>query len=115
MMSQLTLPRISYTLAAETALTEDDRALLDAYLAEVRLIWLRVPSKVSKVVVDLFIDREEDIRTVIATHCVDADADEAIGYWNLIGQELDCWASGVTADKAIAVLDLVSTDVQWRT
>jgi len=109
------LPKISYAPTVEAALTEHDKCLLEEYLNEVRSFWLRAPSKVSRVVVDLYIDKEEDIRTISVTHCVDADADEALGYWNLVGQELECWASGVAANNAKAVLDLVSTDVQWRT
>src|ERR1700731_3144836 len=100
MSTQTTFPRISYSQLAETALTQYDRGLLREYFAEVRSIWQKVQSNVTKVVVDLFIDAEEDIRSVVVTYYLDAKADEALGYWDMIGQELENSASGDCSAKA---------------
>jgi hypothetical protein len=114
MSTQLTFPKISYTLRAETALTHCERGLLGDYFIEVKSLWPKVHSRVTKIVVDLFVDVEEDIRSIVVTYHLDAEADEALGYWDMIGNELDRWASGAEAIKASEVLNLVSTNVQWR-
>jgi len=107
-------PSVAYTHRADTELNQDERRLLRDYFTEIKTFWLEVHSNVTKIRVDLFVDSDEDLRNIKVTYCLDADADEALAFWDMIGQKLEKWASGSSEGKAMEVLNLVATNVLWR-
>jgi hypothetical protein len=62
-----------------------------------------------------FVDPEENERHVVVTSIFDVDAKIALSYRDRIGNALDDWESGPEKDTASEVLQLVATDVRWRT
>lgn len=111
---RLSLPPVTYSDTAMHGLSAADKVLLDAYFTQVRLFWLNAEYVPTAVTVDISVDAEENVRTVVVAHSLDAEPDDALRYWDSIGEELDNWTSHEHGGVAKEVLDLISTNVLWR-
>jgi hypothetical protein len=113
-LTAIKLPSITYTSRAIAGLTPREEIVLRLYLDKLAEIGSTISSPITELTIDIFIDPEENDRQIVVTSRFDVEANTALLYWDKIGNAFDGWAAGPDAATAQNVLQLITTDVRWR-